>query len=361
MIDRRGCKKIWVGDVPVGGDALITVQSMTNTDTTDVDATVRQIGKLTDAGCEIVRVAVPTIKAAKSLSAIKKRITIPLIADIHFNHHFALIALEQGVDGLRINPGNIGDREKVRAVVSAAKERNVPIRIGVNGGSLEADLLEKYGHPTAEAMVESAFRHIRILEDIDYTEIKISLKSSDVVTTVEAYRLLAKQCDYPLHVGITETGSLFSGMIKSAAGIGTLLAEGIGDTIRVSLTSDPVEEVKVGWEILKALNLRKRGIEIISCPTCGRTQIDLISLVETVEDEIRRFDVPIKVAVMGCVVNGPGEAREADVGIAGGNGFGILFRNGNVIKKVNEDELLSELIKEIEKIQLEHSKDDSKC
>lgn len=358
MIDRRACKKIWVGDVPVGGDALITVQSMTNTDTTDVDATVGQIGKLTDAGCEIVRVAVPTITAAKSLSAIKKRITIPLIADIHFNHNFALIALEQGVDGLRINPGNIGDRENVQAVVSAAKERNVPIRIGVNGGSLEEDLLEKYGHPTAEAMVESAFRHIRILEDMNYTEIKISLKSSDVVTTIEAYRLLANQCDYPLHVGITETGSLFSGMIKSAAGIGTLLAEGIGDTIRVSLTSDPVEEVKVGWEILKALNLRKRGIEIISCPTCGRTQIDLISLVEKVDEETRRFDIPIKVAVMGCVVNGPGEAREAEVGIAGGKGFGILFRDGNVIKKVNEDKLLSELIKEIENIQLEYSKDD---
>ena len=348
MINRRKSRKIWVGDVAVGGDAPISVQSMTNTETTDIDATVKQINKLAEAGCEIVRIAIPTIADAKSISEIKRQIKIPLIADIHFNHNFALIALEQGIDGLRINPGNIGEKRKIEAVVLSAKEKKVPIRIGVNGGSLEKDLLKKYGKPTAEAMVESAFRHIRILEDMNFADIKISLKSSDVMTTVNAYRLLAKKCDYPLHIGITETGTQLSGAIKSAVGIGILLSEGIGDTIRVSLTSNPVDEIIVGWHILKSLHLRKRGVEIISCPTCGRCQIDLISLAEQVEKATQHFTIPLKIAVMGCIVNGPGEAQEADLGIAGGKGFGILFKHGEVVRKIKEEKLLEELLYEIE-------------
>lgn len=349
-MNRRKTRQIQVGSVAVGGDAPIAVQSMTNTKTQDAQATLQQIWALADAGCDIIRCAVPDMEAAYALKDIVAGSPIPVIADIHFDYRLALQAIASGVHGLRLNPGNIGGAEKVKAVVEAAKPKNIPIRIGVNAGSLPKDLLEKYGHPTAEALVEAAWHHIRILEAMDYRNIKISLKCHDVPLTLAAYRLLASQCDYPLHVGITEAGTVRSGIIKSAVGIGSLLAEGIGDTIRVSLTGDPVNEVKVGFEILKSLGLRTCGPTLISCPTCGRTSIDLEKLANTVEERLADIKEPISVAVMGCIVNGPGEAREADVGIAGGKGEGLVFRKGQVIKKVPEDRLINELFDEIDKI-----------
>ncbi|MBQ8920191.1 MAG: flavodoxin-dependent (E)-4-hydroxy-3-methylbut-2-enyl-diphosphate synthase [Acidaminococcaceae bacterium] len=349
-MNRRKTRQIQVGSVAVGGDAPIAVQSMTNTKTQDAQSTLRQIWTLADAGCDIIRCAVPDMEAAYALKDIVAGSPIPVIADIHFDYRLALQAIASGVHGLRLNPGNIGGAEKVKAVVEAAKPKNIPIRIGVNAGSLPKDLLEKYGHPTAEALVEAAWHHIRILEAMDYRNIKISLKCHDVPLTLAAYRLLASQCDYPLHVGITEAGTVRSGIIKSAVGIGSLLAEGIGDTIRVSLTGDPVNEVKVGFEILKSLGLRTCGPTLISCPTCGRTSIDLEKLANTVEERLADIKEPISVAVMGCIVNGPGEAREADVGIAGGKGEGLVFRKGQVIKKVPEDRLINELFDEIDKI-----------
>ena len=352
-MERRLTRQLEVGIVKVGGGAPIAVQSMTNTKTSDPVATLEQINRLAEAGCDIVRCAVPDMAAAEGLKTIVKESPIPVIADIHFDYKLALAAIEAGVDGLRLNPGNIGGNDRVAAVVEAAKKRNIPIRIGVNAGSLPKDLLEKYGHPTPEALVEAAWRHIRILEEMDYKNIKISLKAHDVPLTLAAYRLMASQCDYPLHVGITEAGTVNSGIIKSAVGIGTLLAEGIGDTIRVSLTGDPVSEVKVGFEILKSLGLRGYGPTLISCPTCGRTQINLEKLALEVERRLAEITEPITVAVMGCVVNGPGEAREADVGIAGGINEGLIFRKGEVLKKVAEADIIDELFAEIDKILLE--------
>ena len=352
-MERRLTRQLEVGKVKVGGGAPIAVQSMTNTKTSDPVATLEQINRLAEAGCDIVRCAVPDMAAAEGLKTIVKESPIPVIADIHFDYKLALAAIEAGVDGLRLNPGNIGGNDRVAVVVEAAKKRNIPIRIGVNAGSLPKDLLEKYGHSTPEALVEAAWRHIRILEEMDYKNIKISLKAHDVPLTLAAYRLMASQCDYPLHVGITEAGTVNSGIIKSAVGIGTLLAEGIGDTIRVSLTGDPVREVKVGFEILKSLGLREYGPTLISCPTCGRTQINLEKLALEVERRLAEITEPITVAVMGCVVNGPGEAREADVGIAGGINEGLIFRKGEVLKKVAEADIIDELFAEIDKILLE--------
>lgn len=352
-MERRKTRQIQVGKVKIGGDAPIAVQSMTNTRTDDAAATLRQIGELAAAGCEIIRCAVPDMAAAEGLKRIVSESPIPVIADIHFDYKLALAAIDAGVDGLRLNPGNIGGNDRVAAVVDAAKKRNIPIRIGVNAGSLPKDLLEKYGHPTAEALVEAAWRHIHILEEMDYRNIKVSLKAHDVPLTVAAYRLLASQCDYPLHVGITEAGTINSGIIKSAVGIGTLLAEGIGDTIRVSLTGDPVREVKVAYDILKSLGLCEYGPTLISCPTCGRTKINLEKLALEVERRLEKISEPITVAVMGCVVNGPGEAREADVGIAGGINEGLIFKKGVVLKKVPEACIIDELFAEIDKILLE--------
>ena len=343
---RRQTRKIQIGSVAVGGDAPVSVQSMCNTDTRDVAATSAQIAALAAAGCEIVRCAVPDEVAAEALAPICAQSSLPMIADIHFDYRLALMSLESGVAGLRLNPGNIGERWKVEEVVKACVDRSVPIRIGVNSGSLEKELLEKYGHPTAEAMVASALGHIRILEDLNYQEIKVSLKSSDVRRTVAAYRLLSEQVDYPLHIGVTEAGTTWSGTIKSAVGLGALLYDGIGDTLRVSLTGDPVEEVRVGWEILKSLELRERGPVFISCPTCGRCQIDLIEIAEEVEQRLHDLPCRITIAVMGCVVNGPGEAREADLGIAGGKGQGLLFRKGEMVRKVPQDELADALVEE---------------
>lgn len=358
MIERRKSRQLYVGGVAVGGNAPISVQSMTNTHTDDVTATLAQINRLAEAGCDIVRCAVPDMAAADALKIICSKSLIPVIADIHFDYRLALAAIDAGVNALRLNPGNIGGDDKVRIVVEAAKKRNLPIRIGVNAGSLPKDLLEKYSHPTAEALVEAAWRHIRILDDLDYHNIKISLKAHDVPLTVAAYRLMASQCDYPLHVGITEAGTVNSGIIKSAVGIGTLLSEGIGDTIRVSLTGDPVNEVKVAYDILKALGLREHGPTLISCPTCGRTRINLERLALEVERRLADITEPISVAVMGCVVNGPGEAREADVGIAGGIGEGLVFRKGKVLRKVPENKLVSELFTEIDKILFERKVSD---
>ncbi|MDK2887165.1 MAG: (E)-4-hydroxy-3-methylbut-2-enyl-diphosphate synthase [Thermoanaerobacter sp.] len=349
-MQRRYSRPVILGNVQVGGGAPVTVQSMTNTDTRDVRATLDQIHRLVREGCEIVRVAVPDLQAARALKEIKAGCPIPLVADIHFDYRLALAALESGVDGLRINPGNIGGRERVAAIVKAAREKKVPIRIGVNAGSLEKDLLARYGGPTPRAMVESALRHIRLLEEMGYREIKVSLKASHVPVMIEAYRLLARQVEYPFHVGVTEAGTVRSGTIKSAVGIGALLAEGIGDTIRVSLTGDPVEEVRVGYAILKALGLRQRGIDLISCPTCGRTCIDLERIAMEVEERLSWVDKPLKVAVMGCAVNGPGEASHADVGIAGGRGFGLLFRKGRIIGRFPEKDLVDALLREVEKI-----------
>jgi len=344
---RPETRQLQVGRVAVGGGAPCSVQSMCSTDTRDISSTLAQIQRLTDVGCEIVRCAVPDADAAGALNSIKRQSPIPVIADIHFDYKLALQVLAGGIDGLRLNPGNIGEQWKIAEVVKAAADRKVPIRIGVNAGSLEKQLLEKYGHPTAEAMVESALHHIRILESLNYCEIKVSLKASDVRKTVAAYRLLSQQVDYPLHVGITEAGTIFSGTIKSSVGLGILLHEGIGDTLRVSLTGDPVDEVRVGYEILKSLGLRQRGVNFISCPTCGRCQINLIKVAEEVERRLQSVDKPITVAVMGCVVNGPGEAREADVGVAGGNGEGLIFRKGEVVRKVCEADLADALLEEI--------------
>ncbi|HCZ11813.1 MAG TPA: 4-hydroxy-3-methylbut-2-en-1-yl diphosphate synthase [Nitrospiraceae bacterium] len=344
MIERRETRQIRVGNVAVGGGNPISVQSMTKTDTRDVNATVNQILALESAGCEIIRLAVPDIDAAQALGPIKKAVNIPVISDIHFDWRLALEAIKQGVDGLRLNPGNIGAEWKVKEVVIAAKEKNIPIRIGVNAGSLEKELLEKYGHPTPEALVESAEGHIKILEDLDFHNIKVSLKASNVMRTVDAYRLFSKKHDYPLHIGISEAGPPFTGMIKSAVGLGVLLSDGIGDTMRVSLTAEPEEEIRVAYEILKSLGIRRRGPELISCPTCGRCQVDLRPLAQKVEDLLRNVSKPISVAVMGCVVNGPGEAREADFGIAGGKDMGLVFKKGKVVKKVKEEELLDALI-----------------
>lgn len=347
---RRKTRQIMIGNVRVGGDAPVSIQSMTNTDTLDVNATVKQIKALEKAGCEIIRLAVLNQDAANVMDKIKKKIKIPLIADIHFDYRLALKAIEKGVDGLRLNPGNIGSKARVKEVVKAAKERRIPIRIGINAGSLERDILEKYGHPTSEGMVESALRHIRILEDLDFFDIKISLKASDIWKTIDAYRLLAKKVDYPFHIGITEAGTIFSGTVKSSVGLGILLAEGIGDTLRVSLTGDPVEEVRVGWEILKSLKLRQRGVNIISCPTCGRIKIDAIKLANEIEKRLSHITKPINVAVMGCVVNGPGEAVESDIGIAGGDGVGLLYIGGKAVKKVKEKDIAETIIKEVERI-----------
>ncbi|ORJ62486.1 flavodoxin-dependent (E)-4-hydroxy-3-methylbut-2-enyl-diphosphate synthase [Geothermobacter hydrogeniphilus] len=352
----RTTRQIQIGDVKIGGGAPVSVQSMTNTDTRDSAATLAQIGRLTDAGCEIVRCAVPDVPAAESLAAICAGSAIPVIADIHFDYRLALKAVESGVAGLRINPGNIGERWKVQEVVRACAEKRLPIRIGVNAGSLEKDLLRKYGHPGAEAMAESALGHIRILEELNYDQIKVSLKASDIRRTVEAYRLLAAQVDYPLHIGITEAGTRFSGTVKSAVGLGVLLYEGVGDTLRVSLTGDPVEEVRVGFEILKSLGLRERGPVFISCPTCGRCQIDLIETAEEVETRLSGLPVPLTIAVMGCVVNGPGEAREADLGIAGGKGQGLLFRRGEIVRKVPQAELADALVEEAERMAAERQR-----
>lgn len=340
-------KAIYVGNVPIGGGNPISVQSMTKTDTRDARSTLRQIRSLAEAGCEIIRVAVPDMEAAKSLGKIRRSSPIPVVADIHFDWRLALEAIRQGVDGLRINPGNIGAGWKVAEVVSAASDRGIPIRIGVNAGSLPKRLLEKYRHPTPEALVESAAEHIAILEGLGFGNIKVSLKASNVPTTVDAYRLFSRKFRYPLHIGISEAGPPFTGIIKSSVGLGILLSEGIGDTIRVSLSADPLEEVRVAYEILKSLGLREKGADIISCPTCGRCEIDVRGLASEVESRLRDIRRPITVAVMGCAVNGPGEAREADIGIAGGKGFGILFKKGKVLKKVVEKELLDTLLHEI--------------
>ena len=347
---RRKTTQIAVGKVKIGSNSPISVQSMTNTDTADVKATVKQIKALEKAGCELVRAAVPNMEAAEAVGKIKKSIDIPLIADIPFDYRMALKVIDKGVDGLRLNPGNIGDKERIKTVVKVAKEKKIPIRIGVNAGSLEKDILERYSHPTAEAMVESALRHIRILEDLDFYEIKISLKASDVWKTIEAYRLLAKKVDYPFHIGITEAGTIFYGTVKSAAGLGILLSEGIGDTLRVSLTGDPVEEVRVGWEILKAMKLRERGVNIISCPTCGRIKLDIITLANEIEKRLSHITKPINIAVMGCVVNGPGEAVESDIGIAGGDGVGLLYIKGKPAKKVKEEDIVEAIVKEVERL-----------
>ncbi len=350
MICRKKTKKIHLGTIPIGGDAPIVVQSMTKTDTRDTGATVDQIHRLETAGCEAVRLAVVDMEAAEVLGIIKAAVSIPIIADIHFDYRLALEAIAQGVDGLRINPGNIGDKSKVRKVVQAATEQRIPIRIGVNAGSLEKRLLKKYGTSTPEALVESAEGHIRILEDMGFSDIKVSLKASDVPKTVEAYRLFSNRFHYPLHIGISEAGPAFTGTIKSSVGLGILLAQGIGDTMRVSLTADPVEEVRVAYEILKSLGIRQHGPDIVSCPTCGRCQIQLRDIASEVEARLSKMNKQISVAVMGCVVNGPGEAREADVGIAGGKGVGILFKKGKVVRKVPEEELLDVLMLEIEKL-----------
>ena len=346
-IERRPTRRINVGPVPVGGSAPVSVQSMTNTPTADVGATVAQIRRLTAAGCEIVRVAVPDEAAASAIRAIRAEIEIPLIADIHFDHRLAIAAAEAGADGLRINPGNIGGRAKVEAVVARARDHGIPIRVGVNAGSLEKAIRKAYNGASAEAMVESALQKIDLLESFGFDQIKVSLKASDVGRTLAAYRLLAQRTDYPLHIGVTEAGGLFSGIVKSAIGIGMLLAEGIGDTLRVSLTRDPVEEVRTGWEILRALEIRQRGPEIISCPTCGRCKVDLFTIAEAVERELMTYTRPIRVAIMGCAVNGPGEAREADVGIAGGDGRGVLFRKGKVVRTVPQDQLVEALLAEV--------------
>ena len=344
---RRKSKVINVGNVPVGGDNPVVVQSMTSTDTRDINTTVEQIKSLGDAGCEIVRVAVIDNEAALAIKEIKAKIDIPLVADIHFDYRLALQSIESGADGLRLNPGNIGSVDNIKKVVDRAKERSLPIRVGVNSGSLEKDILEKYGKPTAEALVESALKHVRILENLDHDIIKISIKSSDVKLMVDGYRLLAEEVEYPLHLGVTEAGTVLRGTVKSSVGLGILLSEGIGDTIRVSLTGPPETEVFVGYEILSALGLRKRGMELISCPTCGRCQVDLITMAEEVERRLAWVDKPIKVAVMGCPVNGPGEAKHCDVGIAGGNEKGLVFRKGEIVANVPQEKLVDILEEEI--------------
>ncbi|WP_304340646.1 flavodoxin-dependent (E)-4-hydroxy-3-methylbut-2-enyl-diphosphate synthase [Metaclostridioides mangenotii] len=347
---RRKTREVSVGNVKIGGDNPISVQSMTNTDTRDAKATIEQIKRLEEVGCDLVRVAVPDMVAAKAIGEIKSKVSIPVIADIHFDYKLALEAIDQGVDGVRINPGNIGNVSRVKMVVDKCKEKNLKIRIGVNGGSLEKELFEKYGSATPEALVESAMGHIKILEDLDFYNTVISLKSSDIFKSIDAYRLISEKVDYPLHVGITESGSIKKGTIKSSIGVGALLVEGIGDTIRISLTGDPVEEVNVGKEILRSLGLLNDKIKVVSCPTCGRCNIDLISVVNDVEKKIADLDKDITVAIMGCAVNGPGEAREADVGIAGGKGEGLLFKKGEIVRKIKDSDLVEELLDEIDKL-----------
>ncbi len=359
MIIRKHTRRIAVGDFAIGGGSPVSVQSMTNTDTKDIAATVAQIHRLEKAGCDIVRVAILDRAAAQCVAAIRSEITIPLIADIHFDHRLAVAAMERGAQGIRINPGNLGGAEKLRRVVDAAKQHRVPIRVGVNSGSIEKDLLQAHGYPTPEqprALIESALRNVRLLEKQGFHEIKISIKSSDVMTTVQGYRQLAGLTDYPLHLGVTEAGGLIAGAVKSSVALGMLLAEGIGDTFRISLTRDPVEEIRVGFELLRALKIRQRGPELISCPTCGRTKIDLFSLAEKVENYVQTMTAPIKVAVMGCVVNGPGEAKEADLGVSGGNGMGIIFKKGEIYKKVAEEELLDAFLAELKKIEEQSKK-----
>lgn len=356
MIQRKKTRQIHIGPVAIGGGAPISVQSMTNTKTTDTEATVAQIRALQAAGCDIVRLAVPDMDAAKNLGNIIKQVRVPLIADIHFDYKLAIEAIHQGISALRLNPGNIGGEEKVRAVVREAKAAQIPIRIGVNAGSLDKKILAQYGGITPEAMVASAMEHVHILEAQDFYDMKISLKAHDVPLTLAAYRLMSETCDYPLHLGITEAGTVNTGIIKSAVGIGALLAEGIGDTLRVSLTGDPVVEVRVANEILKSLGLKEYGPTLVACPTCGRTSIDLPAIAAQVEQKLAGMTDPIEVAVMGCVVNGPGEARGADVGIAGGKGEGLIFRKGEIIRKVPEDQLIRELFKEIDAIIEERKK-----
>jgi (E)-4-hydroxy-3-methylbut-2-enyl-diphosphate synthase len=356
MIVRQQTRKITIGKVPVGGGSPITVQSMTNTDTRDVAATVAQIHRLEEAGCELIRVAVLDQEAAAAITGIRAVISIPLIADIHFDHRLAVAAMEHGAQSIRINPGNLGGADKLARVVDAAKAHGVPIRVGVNSGSIEKDLLKIHGYPSPEnpaALIESALRNVRLLEELGFYEIKISIKSSDTLTTVNGYQALAQKTEYPLHLGVTEAGGLIAGTVKSSVALGILLHQGIGDTFRISLTRDPVEEIRVGFELLRSLKIRERGPELISCPTCGRTQIDLFTLAEAVERYVQTMTAPIKVAVMGCVVNGPGEAKEADIGVAGGNGVGIIFKKGLLYKKVKEDELLTVFLQELKQIEEE--------
>jgi len=354
IIHRTKTRPIKVGNLTIGGSNELFIQSMTTTKTHDVEATVAEIKRLEEAGCQVVRVACPDERAADAISDIKKQINIPLVVDIHFDYRLALKAIEGGADKIRINPGNIGKREKVEAVVKAAKAKGIPIRIGVNAGSLEKKILEKYGYPTADGMVESALHHIKILEDLDFHDIIVSMKASDVNLAIEAYEKAAKAFDYPLHLGITESGTLFAGTVKSAAGLGAILSKGIGNTLRISLSADPVEEVKVARELLKSFGLSSNAATLISCPTCGRIEIDLISIANEVEEYISTIKAPIKVAVLGCAVNGPGEAREADIGIAGARGEGLLFRKGKIVRKVPEETMVEELKKEIDAIAAEY-------
>nr|WP_036831663.1 flavodoxin-dependent (E)-4-hydroxy-3-methylbut-2-enyl-diphosphate synthase [Pontibacillus litoralis] len=354
MTHRKDTRPVKVGDLVIGGSNKVVVQSMTTTKTHDVEATVKEIHRLEEAGCQIVRVACPDERAADAIAEIKRQINIPLVVDIHFDYKMALKAIEGGADKIRINPGNIGKRRKVEAVVNAAKEKGIPIRIGVNAGSLERHLLEKYGYPTADAMVESALHHIKILEDLNFHDIIVSLKASDVKLAIEAYEKASEVISYPLHLGITEAGTQFAGTVKSAAGLGAILSKGIGSTLRVSLSADPVEEVKVARELLKTFGLADNAATLISCPTCGRIEIDLISIANEVEEYIQTIKAPIKVAVLGCAVNGPGEAREADIGIAGARGEGLLFRHGEIIRKVPEETMVEELKKEVDKIAEEY-------
>lgn len=349
-MERRITRTVKAGNVEIGSGSKITVQSMLNVLAHDIEGNVAQAVELEKAGCEIVRLTVPDIEAVKTLYAVKNAVKIPVVADIHFDYKCALESVAAGVDKIRINPGNIGSDDRIKAVADACRQKNIPIRIGVNSGSLEKDLLKKYGHVTPEALCESALRHASLLEKFDFNDIVISIKSSDVPTMVAAYRLVAEQCDYPLHLGVTEAGTRHMGMLKSAAGIGALLLDGIGDTIRVSLTADPVSEVAAGFDILKAVGIKKDCPQIVSCPTCGRTKIDLISLAENVEIELANVHKPIKVAVMGCAVNGPGEAKEADIGVAGGDGYGLIFKHGEILKKVPENKIVEELLKEIDNL-----------
>ncbi|MCG6931613.1 MAG: flavodoxin-dependent (E)-4-hydroxy-3-methylbut-2-enyl-diphosphate synthase [Desulfofustis sp.] len=356
MITRRPTRQIRVGDVAIGGDAPISVQSMTNTQTSDVEATVDQVHRLQAAGCEIIRVAVPDMDSARALRGVRERISIPLIADIHFDWRLAVAAMEYGAQGIRINPGNLGGAGNLRKTVDAAKQHGVPIRVGVNSGSIEKDLLESLGYPTPDkpdSLIESALRNVRLVEGCGFQELKISVKSADVLTTVNAYRALSQRIDYPLHLGVTEAGGLIGGTVKSSVALGILLYEGIGDTFRISLTRDPVEEVRVAFELLRALKIRERGPELISCPTCGRTRINLFGLAEQVEAYIQTMKSPLKVAVMGCSVNGPGEAREADIGVAGGHGVGIIFKKGEIVKRVPDEDLLEVFMDELKKMEAE--------
>ncbi len=359
MIVRRKTRQIKIGDVCVGGDGDITVQSMTNTDTRDIESTVAQIHELESAGCELIRVAVLDIDAALALRQIRQSISIPLIADIHFDYRLAVAAMENGAQAIRVNPGNLGGAENLSRVVDAAKQHNVPIRVGVNSGSIEKDLLRLHGYPTPDnptALIESALRNVKLLEDQGFFEIKISIKSSNTLTTISSYRLLADRTDHPLHIGVTEAGGLIAGTVKSSVALGILLFDGIGDTFRISLTRPPVEEVRVGYELLRSLKIRERGPELISCPTCGRTGIDLFSLAEEVENFVQTMESPLKVAVMGCAVNGPGEAKEADIGVAGGKGEGIIFKKGKLYKKVDEADLLEVFMAELAKMEMERKK-----